>query len=98
MPVKLFGTTTIVLLLLAVQGCEKREERPIEAKSVNQPYERFLPIHREPSNLTGVPWSGAFGLDTKTGQLCHTYPIDGDQQVKKEYIPRCLDLYKIFPD
>ena len=49
---------------------------------------------RQPENLNGVPWSGAFALDTKTGQLCRTY--DGGTDEKWSALASCVDLYKKF--
>jgi hypothetical protein len=57
-------------------------------------YQRFIPMPRQPENVTGVPWSGAFALDTKTGQLCRTY--DGGLDEKWSAITACADLYKKF--
>jgi hypothetical protein len=54
-------------------------------------YQRFIPVPRQPENVTGVPWSGAFALDTKTGQLCRTY--DGEFAEKWQALPSCLDIF-----
>lgn len=59
-------------------------------------YQRFVPVPRQPETLTNVPWSGAFALDTKTGQLCLTYRSD----VKEPWqsLPECVVLLKTYPD
>ncbi len=59
-------------------------------------YQRFIPMPRQPENVTGVPWSGAFALDSKTGQLCKTY--DGGLDEKWASLPTCLALFRSFPD
>jgi hypothetical protein len=48
----------------------------------------------EHSDVTGIPWSGAIALDSKTGQLCYTYLVEKPWND----LPLCLDLYKQFPD
>jgi hypothetical protein len=69
MPVKLL---IAVAGLLALSGCADFQTK--SAQAAKQPYQRFVPVPRQPENLQGVPWSGALALDTKTGQLCQTYP------------------------
>ena len=84
----------VLLLSVFFTGCAPTpNDKP--APIVKSPYQRFVPIHREPQNVTGVPWSGAFALDTKTGQLCETYEIDSAAWAG---LPKCIDLYKQFPD
>ena len=66
------------LSLLSVSCDQQKEPTPQAATPVNNSprlnsYQRFIPSTRQPENVTGVPWSGAFALDTKTGQLCLTY-------------------------
>jgi hypothetical protein len=85
----------IASLLIGMAGCDQFEQQPKPAHQVKQSYQRFIPIHREPQNVEGVPWSGAFALDTKTGQLCETYVLGSE---KWAAIPQCFDLYKEFPD
>ena len=43
----------------------------------------------------GTPWSGAFALDTKTGQLCFTYNTNTKGW---DGLPQCLQLLKDYPD
>jgi hypothetical protein len=83
----------ICALLLGFQECDQQQRPQPPPKPTYQ--QRFIPIHREPQNVEGVPWSGAFALDTKTGQLCETYELSND---KWAAIPRCYDLYRNFPD
>jgi len=61
------------------------------------PYQRFIPVPRQPENVQGVPWSGAFALDTKTGNLCFTY---GKSNFPKNWqnIPECVELFATVPD
>lgn len=90
----------VCALCLALQGCDEFDGVKNQPQTAKQPYQRFIPIHREPGNLTGVPWSGAFALDTKTGVLCRTYPTDDDDSGKNKWagLDLCLDLYKQYPD
>ncbi|HWW16052.1 MAG TPA: hypothetical protein VN310_15430 [Candidatus Dormibacteraeota bacterium] len=57
---------------LVLSGCDNFQAKPV--RPMKQPYQRFIPVPPQPENLQGVPWSGALALDTKTGQLCQTYP------------------------
>jgi len=42
-----------------------------------------------------MPWSGAFALDTMTGQLCWTYkPITSDNNAQLPTLPDCKALYQ----
>jgi hypothetical protein len=91
----------MVLMSLPLSSCGQQESagHPVVAKTVPseqpQPYQRFIPVPRQPENLTGTPWSGAFALDTKTGQLCFTY----NTNVKGwDGLPQCLQLLKDYPD
>ncbi len=83
----------ICVLLLGCPACDRQQQPQQPPKPTYQ--QRFIPIRREPQNVEGVPWSGAFALDTKTGQLCETYNLGSD---KWATIPQCFDLYKDFPD
>lgn len=72
---------------------------PISEKG-KKPSARFVPITWGPANLTGVPWSGAFALDTKTGQLCKTYSweiLGRKQDDLLNSLPECLSLYQQYP-
>jgi hypothetical protein len=90
---------TVGALCLCLQGCPEIDGTKTQPQTVKQPYQRFIPIHREPGNLTGVPWSGAFALDTKTGMLCRTYATeDNGEKDKWAALDLCFDLYKRFPD
>jgi hypothetical protein len=66
----------LIVLLLVLGGCADFQAKP--TTPAKQPYQRFVPVPRQPENLQGVPWSGALALDTKTGQLCQTYPHEFD--------------------
>ena len=85
-------------LTLAAMGCQppaalSPQVQPAVQKAVD--YQRFLPVSRQPENSPGIPWSGSFALDTKTGQLCWTYrvvpPADRDS---KPNLPDCAYLYR----
>jgi hypothetical protein len=67
-------------LIISVVGCEHAPVPPTPSivPPRPNPYQRFIPMPRQPENLGGVPWSGAFALDTKTGQICFTYPGEFD--------------------
>ena len=60
------------------------------------PYQRFLPLSRQPESLKGDAWQGTYALDTKTGQLCVTFDPSAFSSVSA--IPTCLKLYRDFPD
>ena len=76
------------------------ETKQFDEKKVLNPssrgYQRFIPVPRQPENVTGVPWSGVFALDTKTGQLCLTY--EGDFPDKWKALPMCVELMVQNPD
>jgi|SRR5271166_3843118 len=89
-------------LLLALWGCSQPQAAPLIVPPSTQPYQRFVPIQQD-DNVAGVLWSGAFALDTKTGQLCETYALDITRARSSEAawlagIPQCSALYKKFPD
>jgi hypothetical protein len=92
----------LLLLCLALDGCgDMSVDKKQPAQPIKQPYQRFIPIHREPSNLTGVPWSGAFALDTKTGDLCRTYEVTDSSATPSAAwsgLDLCIDVFKEFPD
>src|ERR1039458_9135488 len=87
-----------LLALSALCACNSAQSPP-QVAQVKQPYQRFIPVPREP-NLTGVPWSGAFALDTKTGQLCTTYDQSFSIATHGDWtkLPACKDLLTGFPD
>jgi len=60
------------------------------------PYQRFVPLSRQPESLKGDAWQGTYALDTKTGQLCVTFDPSAFSSVSA--IPTCLKLYHDFPD
>jgi hypothetical protein len=93
----------VVCGLVILTGCT--EPQPVIREANKSPYQRFVPIHREPANLpetsmfsskAGIPWSGAFALDTKTGQLCWTYHegLENKGDNSWPHIPDCYDLYR----
>jgi len=83
-----------MMLLLQTNGCDQ-SPHPVAASKA-APYQRFVPMPRQPENVQGVPWSGAFALDTKTGQLCRTY--DGGVTEKWDGLVPCIDLFNKYPD
>jgi len=89
----------LVIVALLLNSCEQKVPPPtVSTTSATHPvpYQRFVPSSRLPENVTGVPWSGAFALDTKTGKLCLTY--EGDFGETWNGLPKCIDLLKAFPD
>ena len=53
-------------------------------------YQRFVPVTRQPENIVGMPWSGTFALDTKTGQICLT--LEAEFKEPWRSLPKCVDL------
>jgi hypothetical protein len=88
----------VCLLLLA---CDQKPTPVAAAPSATTPaavpYQRFVPVPRQPDNVQGVPWSGAFALDTKTGNLCFTYG-KGNFPKNWQGIPECFELFTDVPD
>ncbi len=85
----------LVSLALFLGSCSQAE-RPANESRPQQPQQfvqRFVHIPRE-ANPLGIPWSGAFALDTKTGLLCKTYSLDNETWAQ---LPGCLDLYTKYP-
>ncbi len=60
--------SSALLACLAFTGCNYVGQN----NPPRSDYQRFVPVPREGAPA-GMPWSGAFALDTKTGQLCWTY-------------------------
>src|SRR5208337_1322214 len=87
-------------LFVFLSGCGHHNAGAMATK---RPYQRFVPISvpvpREPINPSGLPWAGAFALDTKTGQLCWTYDI-GPNRTNSSWpnIPYCSALFQQYPD
>ena len=93
MDIKLFAAFTSLFFLVACGQPAPRFER------IKQPYQRFIPVPRQPNDVTGLPWSGAFALDTKTGQLCWTYDIvNNTKNDMWPNIPKCADLLQQHPN
>jgi len=96
----LVGIMTLIVVAVLMQAvatpAPAQSPRPATAQPTHDPagYQRFIPMPRQPENVTGVPWSGAFALDTKTGQLCRTY--DGGVDEKWNGLALCVELYKKF--
>jgi len=80
----------VFLACLVLTGCNY-----VGQNNPSRPrYQRFVPVPREgaPAN---IPWSGAFALDTMTGQLCWTYkPITSDNNAQLPTLPDCKALYQ----
>src|SRR5271166_3949321 len=88
------AVTALVVLGAAIHA-QSPPARPAAQTAPNTGgYQRFVPMPRQPENLTAVPWSGSFALDTKNGQLCRTY--DGGVDENWKGITSCIDLYKKF--
>jgi hypothetical protein len=85
---------TPLLVCLAFTGCNYvGQNNPPRPR-----YQRFVPVPREGA-AAGMPWSGAFALDTKTGQLCWTYKgMTNDSNAPWPNLPDCMTLYHSDPD
>jgi hypothetical protein len=83
----------LTLLLQQANGCD---ETPKAKTTAHVPYQRFVPIPAQGFFMNGVPWSGYFALDTKTGNLCLTV----DDFVPKDFpnTPTCTRLMMQWPD
>jgi hypothetical protein len=91
------AAAVLCILLFVFQqpsGCDQQSAPP-QKPPKPIPYQRFVPIQR--GDVVGVPWSGAFALDTKTGKLCLTYEADFGNGIWNT-LPLCSDLLKQFPD
>lgn len=86
--------SALLLIFQQPSGCDQSSPPP-QAPPKPAPYQRFIPIQR--GEVSGVPWSGAFALDTKTGRLCLTYEANFGNGIWNT-LPQCPDLLKQFPD
>jgi len=75
----------MMLLCCTLVGCGSDHPQA----SSDRTFQRFLPVSGAPQKADGTMWSGAFALDTITGQLCYTYDDPGS---KKSSLPVCRDL------
>lgn len=93
----LFGSLAGIAVIIsgvAMNAQSALQRPPAQTAPSAGACQRFIPMPRQPENLNGVPWSGAFALDTKTGQLCRTYDDQADEKWKG--LASCVDLYKKF--
>jgi hypothetical protein len=83
-------------LILQSSGCN--ESKPAEKPQTPAPipYQRFVPVSTPQANMSGVPWTGFFALDTKTGQLCLTTNLDPPEKFNN--LPNCNTLRTTVPD
>ena len=86
-------TRSVMGLIVSVLVCGGCGQQSSQVPTEQQPAQRFIHI-QPPANVIGVPWS-AFALDTKTGLLCKTYPLDGQAWAN---VPQCVDVYARYPD
>jgi len=86
--------TALIISGAAMKAQSQSSRSPAQTSPSPGLYQRFVPMPRQPEDLTGVPWSGAFALDTQTGQLCRTY--DGGIDEKWTGLNLCADLYRRF--
>lgn len=78
-------------MLILLQGCNSSgRERPNQKFEQVQTFQRFVPVQGMPQGAQNNVWSGAFALDTVTGELCFTYR---DVGVRQSSIPLCRDLF-----
>lgn len=89
---KLLGGSAI---LFGMWGCDASDLQK-SAQPVMQPSQaevacqRFIPVTPD-TNRQGVPWSGFFALDTKTGQLCRTTSWEFNNP-NWDTLPTCYSL------
>lgn len=92
---KIFALVSTVLLLQA-NGCHRSQAPTVDASQKPIPYQRFVPVPAPQAGMMGVPWTGYFALDTKTGQLCLTSDFYAPEAFKK--LPNCMVLKMDYPD
>jgi hypothetical protein len=83
---RILALASLALLLQQANGCN--QSSPAPAPKSNSPYQRFVPVPAPQAGMMGVPWTGYFALDTKTGQLCLT----SDKHVPENFgdLPTCV--------
>jgi hypothetical protein len=84
---------SLIVLLQDSSGCNNP---PAATPAPQGHYQRFIPVNNPPAGMQGVPWTGYFALDTKTGLLCLTV----DDFIPKNFpnTPTCLKLMSEWPD
>jgi len=92
---RILALASLALILQQASGCDQSTPAPA-SKNVATPSRRFVPVPAPQSGMVGVPWTGYFALDTKTGQLCLT----SDKHVPPNFedLPTCLVLTMTTPD
>ncbi len=85
-----------MVLLLQTNSCQRSQAPTADASQKPIPYQRFVPVPSPQAGMIGVPWTGYFALDTKTGQLCLT----SDKHVPQgfEDLPTCIVVTMTNPD
>jgi hypothetical protein len=65
---RILALASLALVVQHPTGCNQPD---VPTAKNNPPYQRFVPVSAQ-AGMMGVPWTGYFALDTKTGQLCLT--------------------------
>ena len=87
------------LAYMAVIGIGKAWPHVVNASTPSQAIRedvlirRFLPVSAPPKDMIGVPWTGFFALDSRTGQLCVTRNIRDKDPEWVTDLPECVELY-----
>lgn len=85
----------LAFALAFFSGCQERPA-PSPIKVPIQPYQRFVPVPAPQAQMTGVPWTGFFALDTQIGRLCLTV-TPAHVSDKFVTIPMCEEDLRLFP-
>jgi hypothetical protein len=95
---KTFAFLLASLLLLQISGCSPEERASPPQTQGTVACQRFVPVPASQSGMTGLPWTGFFALDTKTGQLCLTSTMSRGHLADYQDLPLCLSLMTQYPD
>ena len=91
----MFTKFLAIAMCLSLASCNYLGQNNVPQKL---PRQRFIPVPREGAPAA-MPWSGAFALDTKTGQLCWTYSgMENSSNTQLPKLPDCVNLYRSDPD
>jgi len=93
---KILIVSAAMLLLQQTNGCDRSQGSTTPAPAKPTSYQRFVSVPAPQNGMMGVPWTGYFALDTKTGQLCLT----SDKHIPENFsdLPTCVVVTMTNPD